>query len=41
MAWGAINGAAVVQKIGAQPGLLTIEQIQKKEEEINLTAQEL
>jgi ribokinase len=41
MAWGAINGAAVVQKLGAQEGLLSTEQIQKKEEEINLTAQEL
>lgn len=41
MAWGAINGAGVVQKLGAQDGLLSNEQIQKKEEEINLTAQEL
>jgi sugar/nucleoside kinase (ribokinase family) len=41
MAWGAINGAAVVQKLGAQDGLLSNEQIQKKEEEINLTAKEL
>jgi sugar/nucleoside kinase (ribokinase family) len=41
MAWGAINGAAVVQKLGAQDGLSSTEQIQKKEKEINLIAQEL
>ncbi len=31
MVWGAINGAAVVQKLGAQEGLLTLEQIKMPE----------
>ena len=41
MVWGAINGAAVVQKLGAQDGLSTIAEIKKKREEITLTAESL
>ncbi len=40
MAWGAVNSAGVVQKLGAQDGLSTITEIKKKKEEIALKAEE-
>lgn len=40
MTWGAINGAAVVQKIGAQEGLLTLNEIKQKQKDINLEVTE-
>lgn len=34
MAWGAINAASVIEKVGAQTGLLTREEIEKKLKEV-------
>ncbi|MBI2034767.1 MAG: hypothetical protein HYT11_03500, partial [Candidatus Levybacteria bacterium] len=41
MQWGTVNSASVIGKVGAEPGLLTREEIEKRVKEVRLVVKEL